>query len=137
MRARVELGAGLVEQENVGLHGQGAGDAEALLLAEGKDARRVVEAVFDVAPQAGARERPLDQAIDVGGSGDAVDLRAPSDVGADGAWEGRRCAEDHADAPAHFTGVDAGSVKLAATVDDAAADTGPGRQVDESIESPQ
>src|SRR5689334_17816982 len=45
---RVEGGAGLVHQQDLGLDGDGAGDAEALLLTAGEAHAGLVEAVLDL-----------------------------------------------------------------------------------------
>src|SRR5580704_931605 len=47
----IEGGARLVEKKHFGLNGQGAGDAEALLLAAGKLVGGLVEVVFDLVPE--------------------------------------------------------------------------------------
>src|SRR3984893_13997347 len=55
----IEGRAGLVHQQHVGLHGDRAGDAEALLLAAGKPTARLVQAVLDLVPQVGALQGSL------------------------------------------------------------------------------
>jgi hypothetical protein len=49
---RVQGRAGLVHQQHFGLDGDGAGDAQALLLAAGQAERAFVQAVLDLVPQA-------------------------------------------------------------------------------------
>ena len=55
---RVEGGGGLVEEEDFRLGGQGAGDAQALLLAAGELDGRLVQPVFDFVPEGGGRGAP-------------------------------------------------------------------------------
>src|SRR5271165_2304336 len=50
---RVQRGAGLVHQQHVGLHGDGARDAQPLLLAARQPTAGLVEPVFDLVPQVG------------------------------------------------------------------------------------
>ena len=57
-RDRVERRAGLVHQQDLGLDGEGAGDAEPLLLAAGKSQGRGLEPVLDLVPERGARAAP-------------------------------------------------------------------------------
>ena len=57
---RIEGGRRLVAQNDLRLDGQPAGQAEALLLADGKAGRRGVEPVLDLVPQAGRLELALD-----------------------------------------------------------------------------
>ena len=56
---RVERRARLVEQEHLGLDGQGPADAQALLLAAGELDRRSAQAVLDDVPQGGLPQRGL------------------------------------------------------------------------------
>ncbi len=59
-RLRVERRAGLVEQQHLGLGGEGPGDAEPLLLAAGEPQGRVVEVVLDLLEETGPVERAVD-----------------------------------------------------------------------------
>src|SRR5712672_3732778 len=56
-RDRIERRAGLVEQDHLGPHRHGAGDAEPLLLAAGQAQARGVELVLDLVPQCAAAQR--------------------------------------------------------------------------------
>ena len=60
-RRRVEGRARLVHQQHPWAHRQGAGDAQALLLAAGERATELAEAVLHLVPQAGLGEHLLDQ----------------------------------------------------------------------------
>ena len=61
----VEGRARLVHQQDPGLDRQGAGDAQALLLAPRQGAPELVQPVLDLVPQSGLRERHLDQRVTV------------------------------------------------------------------------
>src|SRR5215510_8990077 len=54
----VERGAGLVHQEHVGLHGDGASDAQALLLAARETQGRLLESIVHLVPERGAAQAP-------------------------------------------------------------------------------
>src|SRR5437764_1350414 len=56
---RIQRGAGLVHEDDLGLHRQGARDAQALLLAAGEPDARLLEAVLHLLPQARAAQRAL------------------------------------------------------------------------------
>ena len=56
----IEGGARLIEEKNFGFDGQGACDAEALLLAAGKIVGGLVELVFHFVPEGGVAEAFLD-----------------------------------------------------------------------------
>src|SRR5699024_5724679 len=58
-RNRVEGGAGLVHEQDLGLDRDGAGDAQALLLTAGEAAARLVQPVLDLFPQVRGAQRPL------------------------------------------------------------------------------
>jgi hypothetical protein len=60
----VERRARLVEQDHLGPHREGAGDAETLLLADRQAAGRGGQSVFYLGPQRGARQRPLHALVD-------------------------------------------------------------------------
>src|SRR5438309_7661845 len=62
-RGGVKGRARLVHEEHVRIHGQGAGDAEALLLAAGQGAARLVQAIPHLFPQAGSGEALLQQLL--------------------------------------------------------------------------
>src|SRR6478736_4277423 len=62
-RDRVERRAGLVEQDHLGPHRHGAGDAKPLLLAAGERQAGGVELVLDLVPQRTATQRLFDPAV--------------------------------------------------------------------------
>ena len=102
----VERGAGLVHEDDLGLDGDGPGDAEALLLAAGEAEARWCEAVLDLVPEAGAAEAPLDRFVEAGLSLMPVEAQAVGDVFVDRLRERVRLLEDHADALAQLDDVD-------------------------------
>ena len=61
----------LVEQQHLGLDGERAGDAEALLLAAGQADRAVAQPILDLVPQRGAAQRALDDLVDPCRGGDS------------------------------------------------------------------
>ena len=69
----IEGGAGLVHQQHFGFGGDGAGDAETLLLAAGEAKGGGVEAVFDFVPEAGGFEGFFDGFVEEVAFADAVD----------------------------------------------------------------
>ena len=58
---RVDGGAGLVHQQDIGLHRKHARDAQTLLLATGKILGALLKLVLDLIPQRGTAERFLDE----------------------------------------------------------------------------
>ena len=100
----VQRRARLVHQDDVGLDGDGARDAQALLLAAGERVAALLELVLHLVPQRGLAQRLLDQLVHV--ALEAVDPRAPGDVLVDGLGERVGLLEDHADAAAHLDRVD-------------------------------
>src|SRR5580700_5569828 len=62
---RVERRARLVEQDHLRPHRDGAGDAQALLLAAGEALAVGVELVLDLVPQRGAAQRDFDAVVDL------------------------------------------------------------------------
>ncbi len=99
----IESGARLVEEKNFGLDGQGAGDAEALLLAAGKIVGGLVELVFHFVPEGGMAEAFLDGVRHR--KLRAIDAETISHVFEDGFGERIGALEDHADAAAELSNV--------------------------------
>src|SRR3569833_112362 len=107
-RDRIERRARLVEQDHLGLHRHGAGDAQALLLATRQAETAHVELVLDLVPEGGAAQRMLDAGIDLGLRQALVEPDAEGDVLVDRHRERRRLLEHHADAGAQQVDVDPG-----------------------------
>ena len=95
---RVERRAGLVHQDHFRIDRDGAGDAQALLLAAGQGRAAFLEAVLDLVPQARALQRFLDDLVELAlVCGQAVDARAIGDILVDRLGEGIRLLEHHPD----------------------------------------
>ncbi|MPM67332.1 hypothetical protein SDC9_114254 [bioreactor metagenome] len=103
---RVERRGRLIEEQQFGVGGQGAGDAQTLLLAAGQVGGEFVQTVLDLVPQGAALERLLDLVVEDALVVLAAHAQAVGDVFVDALREGVRLLEDHADAHAHFDGVD-------------------------------
>src|SRR6185295_1844629 len=99
-RDRVESGAGLVEQDHVGLDRDRARDAPPLLLAAGQRQPVGTELVLDLVPERRTLERMLDPAVEFRFRQLLVEADAEGDVLVDGHRERRRLLEHHADAGA-------------------------------------
>jgi hypothetical protein len=90
--------AGFVHQDDFGADGDGAGDAQALLLATGQAGARLVHAVLDFFPQTGFAQGGFDDLVQFGlVLGQAVNARAVGHVVVDGFREGVGFLKDHAD----------------------------------------
>src|SRR5829696_334810 len=109
---RVERRAGLVHQDHIGVDGQAARDAEALLLTAGHAERVCLEAVLDLVPQRTLLERALDDLVHAALHPEHA--RPEGDVVVDrlGEWVG--FLEDHADPLAHLDGVHLRAVEILA-----------------------
>ena len=103
-RDGVECGRGLVHEDDVGLDGEAAGDAEALLLPSGEAQRAGLEPVLDLVPERRLLERTLHELVEMVLR--AEYSRPEGDVVVDRLRERVRLLEDHADALAHLDRVD-------------------------------
>src|SRR4051812_12521192 len=79
-RDRIERRARLVEQDDLGLHRHGAGDAEPLLLAARQAEAARVQLVLDLVPQRSAAQRQLDAGVELGARQLLVEPDAEGDV---------------------------------------------------------
>src|SRR6202790_2131668 len=77
---RIERRAWLVEQDHLGPHRDGAGDAKPLLLAAGQAKPAGVELVLDLVPQRTAAQRLFDAAVHLGFGNLLVEPDAERDV---------------------------------------------------------
>src|SRR5581483_1424985 len=107
-RDRIERRAGLVEQDHLGAHRHGTGDAETLLLAAGQRQAGRVQLVLDLVPQRAAAQRLLDPAVHLRLRNLLVETDAEGDVLVDRHRERRRLLEHHADAGAQQVEVELG-----------------------------
>ena len=73
---RVEGRGRLVHQQDIRLHGERTGDADALLLAAGEGEGGFFEPVLDLVPDGGAGERLLDDLVELDPAADPVGARA-------------------------------------------------------------
>ena len=134
-RDRVERRGGLVEQHDIGLDGDRARDAEALLLAARQAERGALEPVLHLVPDRGALERLLDPVVEV--VLHAEDAQAVGDVVVDRLRERVRALEDHPDAAAHLDRVDARAVQVGAVVEELAFDLGARHEVVHPVQAAQ
>ena len=93
----IERGARFIHEDDAGLDGDGAGDAQALLLAAGKPQPAGVQAVLHFVPQRGAAQALLDDFIELLAVVDALDLQPVGDVLVDRFGKRIRLLKDHAD----------------------------------------
>ncbi len=137
---RVERRGRLVEEDDLGIGCQGAGDAQALLLAAGKVGAEFLEPVADLVPQRGALERGLDAVVEFVLVVHAAHAQAVGDVLVDRLGEGIGLLEHHADAHAHFDRIDVGREQIGVVrvkYDAAAVVPVAGIQVVHAIEAAQ
>src|ERR1700677_709407 len=99
-RNRIERRTGLVEQDHLGPHRDGAGDAEPLLLAAGQAEAAGVQLVLDLVPQRAAAQRLFDATVHFGFGNLLIEPDAEGDVLIDRHRKRRRLLEHHADARA-------------------------------------
>src|SRR4029079_5678043 len=98
--------AGLVHQDDLGIDGNGARDAQALLLAARKRGAAFLEPVLDLLPQASALQRLLDDFLKLRlRLPQAVDARTVGDIFENRLRERVRLLEHHADAGAQLDDV--------------------------------
>src|SRR5690606_39260704 len=130
--------AGLVHQNYFRLYGNGAGDAQALLLAAREGCARIVQSVLDLVPQTGAAERLLDDGVEFGTSlSKAMDPRAVRDVFIDRLRERVGLLEHHAYPGAQLHHVHLRAVDIVAVEFDGSFNTSRRNGVVHPIERPQ
>ena len=125
----IQGGGGLVHQQDVGLHRQGPGDAQALLLAAGQAQGGLFQAILHLVPDGRALEGLLHNVVQLALALDAVGAGTVGHVVIDGHGEGIGLLEHHADLLAQPRHVHAGVVDLDAPVLDGAGDLDTGHQV--------
>ena len=122
-RDRVERRGGLVHKQDLGLHRDGARDAQALLLATGQAQTGLLELVLDLVPQGGAAQGILHQRIEFAAALHAGTARSVGDIVVDAHGKRIGMLEHHAHALAQQRGVVIGvnvtAVELDGTLDTA------------------
>ena len=98
----VQRGGRFVHQDDLRLDGDGAGDAQALLLAAGQAQRAGVQPVLHLVPQRRLPQAVLDDCIQFGLGFHALQAQAVGDVFVDGFGKRIGFLEHHADALAQF-----------------------------------
>ena len=99
----IQRGTRLIEKQDFRFNGQGARDAQTLLLSAGKVVGGFVELILHFLPQGGVTETLLDDVGD--GALGAVDARTVGDVVKNGFGKRIGALEDHADAAAKSSDV--------------------------------
>src|SRR4030095_7035079 len=123
VRDRVQRRAGLVHQNDFRIDGDGAGDAQPLLLAARQSGAAFTQPVFDLVPQAGALQAGLDDRVHLAlARNQPVDLGAVSDIFVNRLGKRVRLLKDHADAGAQLHDVHVGVVNVFAVELDLARD---------------
>src|SRR5256885_3299015 len=107
-RDRIERRAWLVEQNHLGPHRHGAGNAKPLLLAAGQAEAAGAQLVLDLVPQRAAAQRLFHTAIHLGFRDLLVEPDAERDVFVDRHRKRRRLLEHHADARAQQVEIESG-----------------------------
>ena len=98
--------ARFVHQNDLRIDGDGAGNAEPLMLAAGQSQGRLAQPIFDFVPQRRAFETRFHHLVEHRAVTDAGDPQAISDVLVDGLGKRCRPLEDHAHAAAQFDDVE-------------------------------
>src|SRR5574343_140104 len=103
---RVQGRGRLVEQEQFRIGGQGAGDAQTLLLTAGEVGRQVVQAILHFFPEGATLQGMFNLVVEHALVVFATHTQTVGDVFVDRLREGVRLLEHHADAHAHFDRID-------------------------------
>ena len=134
----IERGARLVHENHFGLHGDGARDAQALLLSARQTGAGAAQTVLHLIPQSGARQAGAHDVIELRAAArQAMDARTVSDVVVDRFRERVRFLEHHADTGAQLRRVLALIVDVAAVELDRAGDARSGNRIVHAIEAAQ
>ena len=133
----VQCRGGLVHEQHFGLHGQGAGDAKALLLAARHAQGALVQPVLHLVPDGGAPQAPLHDLVQLGLVVDAVGARTVGDVVVDGHGEGVGLLEHHAHALAQHVDIHFVLVDVHAVQQDVARDAAALHQVVHPVQALQ
>ena len=96
----IQSARGFVKQQHLGLHGQGAGDTQALLLAAGQAERVLLQAILQLVPDGGRAQRLLYNDVQIGLGAHPMAAGTEGNIVVDAHREGVRLLEHHAHAPA-------------------------------------
>jgi hypothetical protein len=99
-RNRIERRTGLIEQDHLWPHGDGARDAQALLLAAGEAQAVRLQFILDLVPQSRAAQGLLDATVNFGLREALIETNTEGDVVVDRHRKRRRLLKHHADAGA-------------------------------------
>jgi len=128
---------GLVHEDDFGIGGKRAGQAEALLLANRKHLGGRMQPVFDLVPQRCLAQGFFNK-IGVFAAGEAAQAAdAEENVAFDACGEDDRLLKNHADTGAQDVGIDGGGENVVSVEVDVAGDTCPGGHFDHTIETAQ
>ena len=134
-RDRVQRRAGLVHQQHVRFGGDGASDAQPLLLAAGQGQTAVFQLVFHLIPASRALEGLLHPFVQV--ALETVQAQAEGNVVVDAHRKRVRLLEHHADIAAHHHGIDFPVVDVLTVVGHLALETKDRDQVVHAVEAAQ
>ena len=101
----VQGARGLVEQQHLRLHRQGAGDAQALLLTAGQAECVLLQTILQLVPDGGRAQRLLYDDVQIGLGAHPMAARAKGNIVVDAHREGVGLLEHHAHAPAQIGGI--------------------------------
>src|SRR3981081_204957 len=136
-RNRVERRAWLVEQNDLGPNGDGAGDTKPLLLTAGQAEAAGVQLVLDLVPQRAAAQRLFAPAVHLGSGNLFVEPYPERDVLIDRHRKRRRFLEHHADPGAQQIEIEFGVKHVGGIQHDLTGRALTGREIVHAIEAPQ
>ena len=134
---RVDGGAGLVHQQDIGLHRKHARDAQTLLLTTRERQTILVELIGYLFPEVGALERFFHDVIEVAFASHALQTRAKGDILVDGFRERVGLLKDHTHATTEVDRVDALGIDIVAVERHGALDARTLDQVIHAIDAAQ
>ena len=127
--AGVQSAGGLIHQQDFGLDSQGAGNAQALLLAAGKAQSTLFQAVLDLVPEGGTLQGAFHQLVQLCLVVHTVQPGAVGDVIVDAHGEGVGLLEHHAHPAAQLGGLHLAGKDILPFQADIALDADPGHKV--------
>ena len=134
---RIQRRGGLIQQDHLWAHCDGARDAQALLLPTREAGAALVELFLDLVPQGSIGQRLFHPVIQCALGGMLVESNAEGHIVVDA--HGKRCRflEDHADAPAQLIYIDTGAQDVGVIQQHLAHDPMPGVELVDTIQNPQ